>query len=71
MTGLLTGAGWGGLVAATDPVQGLEAGALIADAAKAIKGGGGRGPDLAQAGGKDPGGIDEALALARKAAGIE
>ena len=42
---------------------------LIADAAKAIKGGGGRDPRLAVAGGKDPGGLDDALALARAAAG--
>ncbi len=62
--------GGAALVAATDPVAGFEAGALIAEAAKAIKGGGGRGSDLAQAGGKDPGGIDRALDLARAAAGL-
>ena len=47
-----------------------EAGALIADGAKAIKGGGGKGADLAMAGGKDPDGVDEALDLARQVAGI-
>ncbi len=62
--------GGAALVAATRPESGLEAGALIADAAKAIKGGGGRGPDLAQAGGKDPEGLDEALRVAREAAGL-
>ena len=34
---------------------------MIADAAKAIKGGGGKDPQLAVAGSKDPEGIDEAL----------
>jgi len=42
---------------------------VIADAAKAIKGGGGKAPELAVAGGKDPGGLDEALAIARRALG--
>jgi alanyl-tRNA synthetase len=62
--------GGASLVAAVDPGGEVEAGALIAAGAKAIKGGGGRGADLAQAGGKDPGGLDEALDLARQAAGI-
>jgi alanyl-tRNA synthetase len=62
--------GGASLVAAVDPGQELEAGALIAAGAKAIKGGGGKGADLAQAGGKEPAGIDEALDLARRAAGI-
>ncbi len=62
--------GGASLVAAVEPGGPLEAGALIADGAKAIKGGGGKGADLAQAGGKDPGGVDEALDLARQAAGL-
>ncbi len=70
---VLGGAADGGgaaLVAAVVPGQGPEAGALIADGAKAIKGGGGKGADLAMAGGKDPDGVDEALDLARQVAGI-
>ncbi len=70
---VLGGAADGGgaaLVAAVVPGQGPEAGALIAEGAKAIKGGGGKGADLAMAGGKDPDGVDDALDLARQAAGI-
>ncbi len=70
---VLGGAADGGgaaLVAAVVPDGGPEAGTLIADGAKAIKGGGGKGADLAMAGGKDPDGVDHALDLARKAAGI-
>lgn len=62
--------GGAALVAATSPDAGLEAGALIADGAKAIKGGGGKGADLAMAGGKDPDGVDEALSLSKAAAGL-
>ena len=62
--------GGASLVAAVSVGEDVAAGALIADGAKAIKGGGGKGADLAQAGGKDPGGVDEALELARQAAGI-
>ncbi len=62
--------GGAALVAAVDPSGPLEAGALLADAAKAIKGGGGKGAELAMAGGKDPGGVDEALDLAAAAAGV-
>ncbi|MEM9561145.1 MAG: alanine--tRNA ligase [Actinomycetota bacterium] len=62
--------GGASLVAAVESGSPVEAGALIADGAKAIKGGGGKGADLAQAGGKDPGGVDQALDLARQAAGI-
>ena len=57
------------LVAAVTPESGRHAGDLIADAAKAVKGGGGRNADLAIAGGKDVSGIDTAVALARTAAG--
>ncbi len=62
--------GGASLVAAVDKGQDFEAGQLIAPGAKAIQGGGGKGADLAQAGGKNPAGIDEALDLARQAAGI-
>ncbi len=62
--------GGAALLAAVAPGSGFDAGALIADGAKQIKGGGGRGADLAMAGGKDPSGIDAALDLARAAAGI-
>ena len=43
---------------------------LIAEGAKAIKGGGGKDGAVAKAGGKDAAGIDEALRLARAAAGV-
>ena len=58
------------LVAAVTPDSGLNASELIADAAKAVKGGGGKSADLAVAGGKEPAALDDALALARAAAGI-
>ena len=58
------------LVAAVTPDSGLNAGELIADAARAVGGGGGKGADLAVAGGRDPGGLDEALGRARAAAGL-
>ena len=70
---VLGGAAEGGgaaLVAAVVPGVGPEAGQLIADGAKAIKGGGGKGADLAMAGGKDPDGVDSALDLARQAVGL-
>ena len=62
--------GGAALVSAVTDDSGLDAAALIADAAKAIKGGGGRDPRLAVAGGKDPGGLDDALALRAAAAGL-
>ena len=58
------------LAAAVTPDSGLHAGELIADAAKAVGGGGGKSPDLAVAGGRDPSKVDEALDLARAAAGL-
>jgi alanyl-tRNA synthetase len=58
------------LVAAVRPDSGLEAGVLIKDAAKAVGGGGGGKGDIATAGGKNPDGLDEALTIARGAAGI-
>ncbi len=61
--------GGAALVSAVSEGSGLNAAALIADAAKSIKGGGGgKDPRLAVAGGKDPSGLDEALAQARAAA---
>jgi len=58
------------IVAAVTADSGLNASELIADAAKAVKGGGGKSADLAVAGGKDPAALDHALDLARSAAGI-
>ncbi|MFM8863247.1 MAG: alanine--tRNA ligase [Acidimicrobiia bacterium] len=58
------------IAAAVAPDSGLDAGALLADAARKVKGGGGKGPDLAVAGGTDPAALDEALDLARAAAGM-
>ncbi len=62
--------GGAALVAAVTAESGLHAGELVSAGAKAIKGGGGKDPLLAVAGGKDPSGLDEALALARAAAGL-
>ena len=55
------------LVAATRKDSGLDAGALIADAARAVGGGGGKGGDLAMAGGRNAAAIDEAISLAKAA----
>jgi alanyl-tRNA synthetase len=56
------------LVAAASVEGPFSAGDLIADAAKHIKGGGGKGAELAVAGGKDAEGLDAALETARLAA---
>ena len=67
---VLAGAAEGGgvaLVAAVRPDSGFDAGELIADAARLVKGGGGRGKELAVAGGKEVGGIDGALDAVRGA----
>lgn len=53
------------LVASVDAGAGLVASELIADAARAVGGGGGRGTDLAMAGGRRAEKIDEAIALVR------
>ncbi len=58
------------LVSAVTADSGLEAGALIKDAARAVGGGGGGKGDVATAGGKNPAGIDEALTIAARAAGL-
>jgi alanyl-tRNA synthetase len=55
------------IVGAVQPGLGIEAAGLIRDAARAVGGGGGGRGDVATAGGKDPGGIDEALRIAAKA----
>ncbi|MGH9165883.1 MAG: alanine--tRNA ligase [Acidimicrobiales bacterium] len=55
------------LVAAVRPGSGRSANALIADPARLVGGGGGGRGDVAQAGGKDVGGIDRAVAAARTA----
>jgi len=62
--------GGAALVSAVDKASGLHAAELIAEGAKLIKGGGGKGADFAVAGGKDVEGIDAALAAARRAAGL-
>ncbi len=62
--------GGAALVAAVASDSGLDASALIADAAKTVQGGAGKSADVAVAGGKDPSKLDEALALARSAAGL-
>ncbi|HWL44683.1 MAG TPA: alanine--tRNA ligase [Ilumatobacter sp.] len=63
-----TPAGGVAIVAAVQPAEGLNASDLIKDAAKAVKGGAGGKGDVAQAGGKDPSAIPEALKLAHEAA---
>ncbi len=58
------------LVAAVAGGSGLHAGELIAEAARTVGGGGGKGADLAVAGGRDPEALDEALAQVRAAADL-
>ncbi len=53
------------LVAAVAKGAGLRASDLIADAARTVGGGGGRDAELAVAGGRDPGRIEEALGQVR------
>jgi alanyl-tRNA synthetase len=62
--------GGAALVAAVRRDSGFDASALLEEAKKLIKGGGGNDPLLAVAGGKDPDGIDAALDSVRAAAGI-
>ncbi len=56
------------LAAGTDEAvaRGFDAGAVIRAIAPAVKGGGGGKPTMAQAGGRDASGLDEALRLARE-----
>jgi alanyl-tRNA synthetase len=63
-------AGGVALVATVAKDSGFNASELIADAAKAVGGGGGKSPDTAIAGGRDPSQLDVALDLARAAAGL-
>jgi len=56
------------LVAVVAKDSGLDASKLLADAARTVGGGGGRGADLAIAGGRDPSKLDDALDQARRAA---
>ena len=59
------------LAAVTDDLvqKGLHAGKLIGQIAKVVGGGGGGKPNMAQAGGKDPAKLAEALQLARHLVG--
>ncbi len=63
-------AGGAALVAAAGRDSGLNAGELIAEAARTVGGGGGRNADLAVAGGREPSRLDDALDQARRAAGL-
>ena len=58
------------IAAVTDDLvkKGLHAGKLVGQLAKLVGGGGGGRPTMAQAGGKDPTKLPEALALARQLA---
>ena len=56
------------IAAAVSKESSNNAADLIAEAAKLIKGGGGKGKDFAMAGGKDSEALDEALRVAREAA---
>ncbi|HEX3425457.1 MAG TPA: alanine--tRNA ligase [Acidimicrobiales bacterium] len=58
------------LVAAVAKGSDLVASDLIAEAARIVGGGGGKNPELAMAGGRDPSRLDEALAAARRALGL-
>jgi alanyl-tRNA synthetase len=58
------------LVAAVQPGGDLNAGDLISEAIKVVGGGGGKGADLASAGGKDASRLDEALDLVRSTLGV-
>jgi len=60
--------GGAALVSAVSADSGLDAGALLADAAKTIGGGGRPNPDVTMVGGKAPEGLDEALEQAQSAA---
>jgi alanyl-tRNA synthetase len=59
------------LAAVTDDLvkKGVKAGTLVAEAAKVVGGKGGGRPTLAQAGGKEPAKLPEALQTARRLAG--
>ena len=50
--------------------RGLNAGQLVREAAKLIKGGGGGAPHFATAGGKDPDGLEAAVSKVVELAGL-
>jgi alanyl-tRNA synthetase len=58
------------LAAAVVPDAGLVAAELLAGPAKVVGGGGGKGPEVALAGGRDPARIDEALDVVRTTLGL-
>ena len=58
------------LVAAVSKESGFIASDLLVDAARMVQGGGGKAPDVAMAGGKDPSRLDEALDQIRIVCGI-
>jgi alanyl-tRNA synthetase len=62
--------GGAAMVAAVTPDSGFDASALLEGAKQHIKGGGGKDPLLAVAGGKDADGLDQGLDAARAAAGL-
>jgi alanyl-tRNA synthetase len=64
------GAGKVALVAAVAKGSDLVASDLIAEAARIVGGGGGKNPELAMAGGRDPSRLDEALNLVRRTLGL-
>ena len=72
---VILGSGGGGKVSLAVKVskdlveRGLHAGNIVREAAKVAGGGGGGRPDFAQAGGKDPSKLAEALATAERLAG--
>lgn len=66
--GLAPEGGGAALVSAVSADSGLDAGALVAESAKIIGGGGRSNPDLTVVGGKTPDRLDEALEKARAAA---
>jgi alanyl-tRNA synthetase len=61
------------MATATDAAMkaGAHAGNLIKEIAKLVGGGGGGRPNMAQAGGKNPEGIDEAIAKAKEVATVQ
>jgi alanyl-tRNA synthetase len=59
------------LVAAVAKGSNLVASDLIAEASKVVGGGGGKNPEVAVAGGRDPSRLDDALALVRRQLGLE
>jgi alanyl-tRNA synthetase len=65
-----TETGGAAMAAAVQPDAGVAAGDLVKPAFGLIGGGGNAKGDVVSAGGKNAGGVDEALALARRTAGL-